>query len=147
MGLRTGGRRAKSLKNRVKSSKIELRFREIRSQSRSSCFPVLKEITSYLTEQIQKPRFFGAFLLLTGALFFDIILMQGYALTKQILQKKRRRKNGILDLYVVCRFNNSAFNGWIRCIFSKKCSERNQSVFRIPDKKVNEKSGNLAVCQ
>lgn len=30
MGLRTGGRRAKSLKNRVKSSKIELRFREIR---------------------------------------------------------------------------------------------------------------------
>ena len=36
MGLRTGGRRAKSLKNRVKSSKIELRFREIRPQSRSS---------------------------------------------------------------------------------------------------------------
>ena len=32
MGLRTGGRRAKSLKNRVKSSKIELRFREIRSE-------------------------------------------------------------------------------------------------------------------
>lgn len=33
MGLRTGGRRAKGLKNRVKSSKIELRFREVRIQS------------------------------------------------------------------------------------------------------------------
>ena len=36
MGLRTGGRRAKSLKNRVKSSKIELRFREVRSEGCSS---------------------------------------------------------------------------------------------------------------
>ena len=35
VGLRTGGRRAKCLKNRVKSSKIELRFREVRSQSSS----------------------------------------------------------------------------------------------------------------
>lgn len=33
MGLRTGGRRAKSLKNRVKSSKIELRFREVRTKT------------------------------------------------------------------------------------------------------------------
>ena len=33
MGLRTGGRRANGLKNRVKSSKIELRFREVRIQS------------------------------------------------------------------------------------------------------------------
>ena len=40
MGLRTGGRRAKSLKNRVKSSKIELRFREIRSEGCTSCTPV-----------------------------------------------------------------------------------------------------------
>ena len=40
MGLRTGGRRAKCLKNRVKSSKIELRFREIRSEGCTSCTPV-----------------------------------------------------------------------------------------------------------
>ena len=40
MGLRTGGRRAKSLKNRVKSSKIELRFREVRSEGCTSCTPV-----------------------------------------------------------------------------------------------------------
>ena len=40
MGLRTGGRRAKSLKNRVKSSKIELRFREVRSEGCTSCSPV-----------------------------------------------------------------------------------------------------------
>lgn len=44
MGLRTGGRRAKGLKNRVISSKIELRFREVRSQSRTSRKPVLQEI-------------------------------------------------------------------------------------------------------
>ena len=40
MGLRTGGRRAKGLKNRVKSSKIELRFREVRSEGCTSCTPV-----------------------------------------------------------------------------------------------------------
>ena len=40
MGLRTGGRRAKSLKNRVISSKIELRFREVRSEGCTSCTPV-----------------------------------------------------------------------------------------------------------
>ena len=40
MGLRTGGRRAKCLKNRVKSSKIELRFREVRPQGCSSRSPV-----------------------------------------------------------------------------------------------------------
>ena len=40
MGLRTGGRRAKSLKNRVKSSKIELRFREVRSEGCTSCSSV-----------------------------------------------------------------------------------------------------------
>ena len=40
MGLRTGGRRAKSLKNRVKSSKIELRFREVRPEGCTSCTPV-----------------------------------------------------------------------------------------------------------
>ena len=40
MGLRTGGRRAKSLKNRVISSKIELRFREVWSEGCTSCTPV-----------------------------------------------------------------------------------------------------------
>ena len=40
MGLRTGGRRAKGLKNRVKSSEIELRFREVRSEGCTSCTPV-----------------------------------------------------------------------------------------------------------
>ena len=40
MGLRTGGRRAKGLKNRVISSKIELRFREVRSEGCTSCSPV-----------------------------------------------------------------------------------------------------------
>ena len=48
MGLRTGGRRAKSLKNRVQSSKIELRFREVRSQSRTSCASVFKEIICFI---------------------------------------------------------------------------------------------------
>ena len=40
MGLKTGGRRAKSLKNRVKSSKIELCFREVRSEGCTSCTAV-----------------------------------------------------------------------------------------------------------
>ena len=44
MGLRTGGRRAKSLKNRVKSSKIELRFREVRPEGCTSCSPVLQAL-------------------------------------------------------------------------------------------------------
>ena len=44
MGLRTGGRRAKGLKNRVKSSKIELRFREVRSEGCTSCTPVLQAL-------------------------------------------------------------------------------------------------------
>ena len=44
MGLRTGGRRAKCLKNCVKSSKIELRFREVRSEGCTSCSPVLQAL-------------------------------------------------------------------------------------------------------
>lgn len=44
MGLRTGGRRAKSLKNRVKSSKIELRFREVRLKGSPSCSSVLQAL-------------------------------------------------------------------------------------------------------
>lgn len=51
MGLRTGGQRAKSLKNRVKSSKIELRFREVRPEGCTSCTPVLQAliISQYAT--------------------------------------------------------------------------------------------------
>ena len=44
MGLRTGGRRAKGLKNRIISSKIELRFREVRSEGCTSCSPVLQAL-------------------------------------------------------------------------------------------------------
>ena len=44
MGLRTGGRRAKGLKNRVISSKIELRFREVRPEGCTSCSPVLQAL-------------------------------------------------------------------------------------------------------
>ena len=44
MGLRTGGRRAKSLKNRVESSKIELQFREVRLEGSSPRAAVLQEI-------------------------------------------------------------------------------------------------------
>ena len=51
MGLRTGGRRAKSLKNRVKSSKIELRFREVRSEGCTSRTPVLQALI-YLSMQL-----------------------------------------------------------------------------------------------
>ncbi len=50
MGLRTGGRRAKSLKNRVKSSKIELRFREVRSEGCTSCSPVLQALIIFQTQ-------------------------------------------------------------------------------------------------
>ena len=59
MGLRTGGRRAKGLKNRVKSSEIELRFREVRSQSSSSRTSVLKEIIFSKREYQEKPDLQG----------------------------------------------------------------------------------------
>ena len=36
------------MKNRVQSSKIELRFREVRSQSRTSCASVFKEIICFI---------------------------------------------------------------------------------------------------
>ena len=65
MGLRTGGRRAKSLKNRVKSSKIELRFREVRSQIRSSRTTVQQALiqTEYQKEQFSpKTSSFRGFL-------------------------------------------------------------------------------------
>ena len=55
MGLRTGGRRAKSLKNRVKSSKIELRFREIRPQSRSSRSPVQQALILFPQYRERRP--------------------------------------------------------------------------------------------
>ena len=53
MGLRTGGRRAKSLKNRVKSSKIELRFREIRSEGCSSRTSVQQALIYPQTVRLQ----------------------------------------------------------------------------------------------
>jgi len=67
VGLRTGGRRAKSLKNRVKSSKIKLRFREVWSQSRSSRSTVLQEIIS-LSGFIsaKKPSLWEGFLYIRG---------------------------------------------------------------------------------
>ena len=67
MGLRTGGRRAKSLKNRVKSSKIELRFREVRFKGSSSCSSVLKEIINsflqknYKNAYIKKSPYFKGY--------------------------------------------------------------------------------------
>ena len=60
MGLRTGGRRAKSLKNRVKSSKIELRFREVRSEGCTSCTPVLQALICFrciFTALLRQSRF------------------------------------------------------------------------------------------
>ena len=60
MGLRTGGRRAKSLKNRVKSSKIELRFREIRPEGCTSCTPVLQALIYFrciFTALLRQSRF------------------------------------------------------------------------------------------
>jgi len=45
VGLRTGGRRAKGLKNRVKSSKIELRFREVRLEGSSPRAAVLQALS------------------------------------------------------------------------------------------------------
>jgi hypothetical protein len=65
VGLRTGGRRAKSLKNRVKSSKIELRFREVRSQSSSSRSAVQQAIIRPNIEKEQqtpKIQYFRGFL-------------------------------------------------------------------------------------
>ena len=58
MGLRTGGRRAKSLKNRVKSSKIELRFREVRSEGRPPGSSVQQALIrrDFTTKKAQKPR-------------------------------------------------------------------------------------------
>ena len=69
MGLRTGGRRAKGLKNRVKSSKIELRFREIRSQSSSSRSAVQQAIIQPNIEKEQqtpKIQYFRGFFLCFG---------------------------------------------------------------------------------
>ena len=60
MGLRTGGRRAKSLKNRVKSSKIELRFREVRSQGSSS------------RASVQQALIFGT------RIYVQILVLQGF---------------------------------------------------------------------
>ena len=78
MGLRTGGRRTKSLKNRVKSSKIELRFREVRPQSRPSCTAVLQALIGrkFTTQKLENPgksAFSGAFLCLNGLIWFDQI--------------------------------------------------------------------------
>ena len=64
MGLRTGGRRAKSLKNRVKSSKIEIRFRKVRSEGCSSRTSVQQEIIKKfirISEKPLKPSVLGAF--------------------------------------------------------------------------------------
>ena len=55
MGLRTGGQRAKSLKNRVKSSKIELRFREIRLEGSSPRAAVLQALSFLFDFCIQNP--------------------------------------------------------------------------------------------
>jgi len=63
VGLRTGGQRAKGLKNRVKSSKIELRFREVRLESSPSRSAVQQEIN--FIQKLQIPgnsRFPGIFL-------------------------------------------------------------------------------------
>ena len=60
VGLRTGGRRAKSLKNRVKSSKIELRFREVRSEGCTSCTSVLQALIYFrciFTALLRQSRF------------------------------------------------------------------------------------------
>ena len=54
MGLRTGGRRAKCLKNRVESSKIELQFREVRLEGSSPRAAVLQEIID--TSKFTNPR-------------------------------------------------------------------------------------------
>ena len=60
MGLRTGGRRAKGLKNRVISSEIELRFREVRSEGCTSCTPVLQALIYFrciFTALLRQSRF------------------------------------------------------------------------------------------
>ena len=74
MGLRTGGRRAKSLKNRVESSKIELQFREVRLEGSSPRTAVLQEIID--TSKCTPPEacgFRGFFMpkILSGLLGFD----------------------------------------------------------------------------
>ena len=76
MGLRTGGRRAKSLKNRVKSSKIELRFREVRSEGRPSRAAVQQALTNQknTTQKAQnlgKFRFSEVFLYIFTLIDFD----------------------------------------------------------------------------
>lgn len=79
MGLRTGGRRAKSLKNRVKSSKIELRFREVRSKSRSSCSTVLKKI-SFLSNKSHNHADCGIYFLSFTAILPQIIVVSNNTL-------------------------------------------------------------------
>ena len=68
VGLRTGGRRAKCLKNRVKSSKIELRFREVRSEGCTSCTSVLQALIYFrciFTALLRQSRFLFVALLRT----------------------------------------------------------------------------------
>jgi len=56
VGLRTGGRRAKGLKNRVKSSEIELRFREVRLEGSPPRAAVLEALNFYrLQDEYQLP--------------------------------------------------------------------------------------------
>ena len=70
MGLRTGGRRAKGLKNRVISSKIELRFHEVRSQGSSSCSAVQQEI-------IFRTRIYVQILVLQGFVELSDVVKSG----------------------------------------------------------------------
>jgi len=62
VGLRTGGRRAKSLKNRVESSKIELQFREVRLEGSSPRAAVLQEIIDTSNVRPRKHAVSGGFL-------------------------------------------------------------------------------------
>ena len=77
MGLRTGGRRAKGLKNRVKSSKIELRFREIRSQSSSSRTTVQQTLISVHKEIIFGTRIYVQILVLQGFVELSDVVKSG----------------------------------------------------------------------
>ena len=61
MGLRTGGRRAKSLKNCVESSKIELQFREVRLEGSSPRAAVLQEIIDTSNVRPRKHAASGGF--------------------------------------------------------------------------------------
>jgi hypothetical protein len=57
VGLRTGGRRAKSLKNRVESSKIELQFRGVRLEGSSPRAAVLPEIITHNQKSLYSSGF------------------------------------------------------------------------------------------